>query len=680
MCGIFGLVTGADSEVTFKDTRTIVNELFVLSETRGKESSGLAVKNSSLGEIGVFKAPLPATALVRTNEYREFFEKSLHGCFSSDKSRQLQHPFSLIAHARLVTNGTQQDNFNNQPVNKSGAVAVHNGIIVNVDQLWSRFREFHRQYEVDTEILIELLCARLRQNASIPQATEEAFRLIEGAASIGMLFDDRPALLMTTNTGSLYYIHSASKGTLIFSSERYILESLIANAHLPQILGPCTVSWVHPKEGWVIDEATAALERFSINRGANGGNGHRHASATSQPRLRIKDSSPALAARTIIWSSSSVDASLLEYNIEEISRLRRCSRCLLPATFPFITYDKDGVCNYCLNYKPQAILGLDELKKYVSRYRKANGEPDCLVTFSGGRDSSYGLHLVARQLDLTPIAYTYDWGMVTDLARRNQARLCGKLGIEHILVSADINRKRANIRRNVKAWLRRPSLGTVPLFMAGDKQYFYYANKLRKINKIDLVVLCENPLEKTDFKSGFCGIAPNFAATHIYTLSPADKLKMIAFYAKEYLSNSAYLNQSLIDTLGAFASYYFIPHDYLNLYKYVRWEENTVEKTLIGEYNWETSPETRTTWRIGDGTAPFYNYIYYTIAGFSEIDTFRSNQIREGMLSRDAAMETVIEENKPRFESIKWYLDTIGLEFNRTIRRINSTPKLYRTT
>jgi len=677
MCGIFGLVAGADSELTFRDTRTIVNELFVLSETRGKESSGLAVKNGSLGEIGVFKAPLPATALVRTNEYREFFEKSLHGCFSSDKIRQLRHPFSLIAHARLVTNGTQQDNFNNQPVNKSGAVAVHNGIIVNVDQLWSRYREFQRQYEVDTEILIELLCSRLRQNASIPQATEEAFRLIEGAASIGMLFDDRPALLMTTNTGSLYYIHSATKGTLIFSSERYILESLVANAHLPQILGPCTVRWVHPNEGWVIDEMTADLERFSI--GANGGNGHGRAYAISTARLQIKDCSPrAVPARVTTRSASSADASLLEYNIEEISRLRRCSRCLLPETFPFITYDKDGVCNYCLNYEPQVILGLDELKKYVSPYRKTNGEPDCLVTFSGGRDSSFGLHLVARELDLTPIAYTYDWGMVTDLARRNQARLCGKLGIEHILISADINRKRTNIRKNVEAWLKSPSLGTVPLFMAGDKQYFYYANKLKRINRIDLVILCENMLEKTDFKSGFCGIAPTFGGAHIYTLSPADKLKMIAFYGKEYLSNPAYLNQSLIDTVGAFASYYFIPHKYLNIYKYVRWEEKTVERTLIGEYNWEISPDTQTTWRIGDGTAPFYNYIYYTISGFSEIDTFRSNQIREGMLSREEALKAVNEENKARFESIKWYLDTIGLDFNSTIRRINSAPKLYR--
>ena len=49
----------------------------------------------------------------------------------------------------------------------------------------------------------------------------------------------------------------------------------------------------------------------------------------------------------------------------------------------------------------------------------------------------------------------------------------------------------------------------------------------------------------------------------------------------------------------------------------------------------EFAKDSKTSWRIGDGTASFYNYIYYTIAGFTEHDTFRSNQIREGVISRD---------------------------------------------
>ena len=45
------------------------------------------------------------------------------------------------------------------------------------------------------------------------------------------------------------------------------------------------------------------------------------------------------------------------------------------------------------------------------------------MPFSGGRDSSYGLHLMMKTLKVKPIAYTYDWGMVTDLGRRNISRM-----------------------------------------------------------------------------------------------------------------------------------------------------------------------------------------------------------------------------------------------------------------
>jgi hypothetical protein len=313
----------------------------------------------------------------------------------------------------------------------------------------------------------------------------------------------------------------------------------------------------------------------------------------------------------------------------------------------------------------------------LAKHRK-KGKPDTLVTLSGGRDSCYGIHYMKKEMGMNPIAYTYDWGMVTDLARRNQARMCGKLGIEHILISADIKKKRENIRKNVEAWLKNPHLGTIPLFMAGDKQYFYYANMLQKRYNLDLVILCENMLETTNFKYGFCGIEPHFDGEHTFSISHWDKMRMIGFYGKQYLMNPAYLNKSLVDTMGAFITYYFLPKNYLNLFDYKVWDEKEIENVLYDEYDWEISPDTTTTWRIGDGTAAFYNYIYYNVAGFSEFDTFRSNQIREGMIDREKALELVNLENRSRMESFKWYCDTIGLDMEFAIKTINAIPKLYR--
>ncbi len=70
--------------------------------------------------------------------------------------------------------------------------------------------------------------------------------------------------------------------------------------------------------------------------------------------------------------------------------------------------------------------------------------------------------------------------------------------------------------------------------------------------------------------------------------------------------------------------------------------------------------------------------MYYTVAGFTEHDTFRSNQIREGQLTREEALKLVEDENQPRYQNIRWYLDTLGMDFKEVIKVVNSIPKLYK--
>ncbi len=91
------------------------------------------------------------------------------------------------------------------------------------------------------------------------------------------------------------------------------------------------------------------------------------------------------------------------------------------------------------------------------------------------------------------------------------------------------------------------------------------------------------------------------------------------------------------------------------------------------------STGTKQTWRIGDGTASFYNFIYHTAAGFTENETFRSEQVRRGMITREKAIKFIESENRPRYESIKSYLSIIGVgdQFNQIIERIDQIPKTY---
>ena len=169
----------------------------------------------------------------------------------------------------------------------------------------------------------------------------------------------------------------------------------------------------------------------------------------------------------------------------EEPKIKRCTKCILPSTMPFIHFDDEGVCNYCNNYirrnKPKP---LDQLIDLVEPYKRKN-HVDCIVPFSGEEIAVCELHLIQKELKMKSVAYTYDWGMVTDLGRRNISRMCAALGVENIIVAANIEKKRKWIQLNLEAWLKNPHLGMLSLLTAGDK---HFSNMLsRSKNKLALV-------------------------------------------------------------------------------------------------------------------------------------------------------------------------------------------------
>ena len=662
MCGILGVLTKENSKIKSSSIKAITNSLFKISESRGKEAAGIAIRTKKV--IHVYKEPLPASQMIRSPKYNKALNKHIN-----------ERPLTIIGHSRLVTDGLQTLNDNNQPVIKNGAVGVHNGIVTNVKELFKKFSATKRKYDVDTEIILDLIQLLTKEKKSLIKAIKDTFNHIKGSASVAILFENNPYLLLATNTGSLYVCKNKEKGIFTFASEKYILEKLLEKHFLKKILDPQKILKIKPQQAYLINLNNLNIKKLELNKKPT-----KKIPLKSSKRLKILNLSPpdkALKKSSAISTKKLKHEALLQYNSE--LGLKSCTKCILPETFPEIMFDENGVCNYCKMYEKQNIKGKKELEEIVSRYKNPSGKPDCIVAFSGGRDSSYGLHYIKNVLKMNPVAFTYDWGMVTDLARRNQARICGKLGIEHIIVSADIKKKRENIKKNIQAWLKKPDLGMVPLFMAGDKQYFYYANKIKKQNRIKLNIYCENPLEKTDFKNGFCGIKSRRAKDEsIFVLSLLNKLNLFTYYGKQFLLNPDYLNKSIFDSLNAYFASYFIPHNYLFLYQYIKWDEEKIISTLTKEYDWERSDDTQTTWRIGDGTAPFYNYIYYALAGFTENETFRSNQIREGIISRKTALKLVKEENKPRYESLQWYAQQIGFDLNNALKIINSAPKRYK--
>ena len=103
-----------------------------------------------------------------------------------------------------------------------------------------------------------------------------------------------------------------------------------------------------------------------------------------------------------------------------------------------------------------------------------------------------------------------------------------------------------------------------------------------------------------------------------------------------------------------------------------------MREVLENEYGWINDKSYgKNQWRMGDGQTAFNNFVYYQLAGFSEFDNFRSNQIREGLISRDEAIKLCKQDNEIRFETLKNFSEIIGFNLDEVLTKISSIPKLY---
>ena len=604
MCGIFGIISKN------KVNKNHLNTLALHARQRGKDSSGIIYFQNESYFINRQNFDIK-----KLLNQKIFFETNI-----------------IMGHSRLVTNGLND----NQPVVRDGVIVIHNGIIVNSDEIWENLN-VTRTLQIDTEAINGIVISHLAQKGEIAKIPDKVLSLCKGTISCIIILAEKGKAILFSNNGSLFT--GEINGNNYFSSEKYALEKINCSK-IKQI-------WT---EAIVFDVPKNDIINLSETE---------HRQENLIPKFKNIKS----------------EEVMLEFYKPDF---RRCSKCILPETMPFISFDHNGVCNYCLNYKTRnSPKPKSELFDLVKPYRREN-RPDCIIPFSGGRDSCYGLHLVVNKLKMRPITYTYDWGMVTDLGRRNISRMCSELKVENIIIAADISKKRRNIAMNLKAWLKSPHLGMVSIFTAGDKHFFRHVETVKKQTGINLNLWGVNPLEVTHFKAGFLGVRPDFEEKRVYIHGISKQLKYQWLRLKAMSQSLGYFNSSILDTLsGEFYRSFKEKTDYFHIFDYWKWDEKLTDETL-SKYGWELAPDTNTTWRIGDGTAAFYNYIYNQVAGFTEHDTFRSNQIREGEISREEAIRLVRDENRPRYQNIRWYLDTINMDFKETIKVINSIPKIFK--
>ncbi len=123
---------------------------------------------------------------------------------------------------------------------------------------------------------------------------------------------------------------------------------------------------------------------------------------------------------------------------------RQCTRCIFDTSIPGVSFDEQGVCNFC---KIHDVLdkiyllssdGKQQFDKLIEKIKRdgKNKKYDCVVGVSGGRDSTYTLYL-AKKLGLRPLAVHFDNGWNSTIAVTNIKNIVSKLGVDLYTTVAD---------------------------------------------------------------------------------------------------------------------------------------------------------------------------------------------------------------------------------------------------
>ncbi len=121
-----------------------------------------------------------------------------------------------------------------------------------------------------------------------------------------------------------------------------------------------------------------------------------------------------------------------------------CKRCVLPETFPNITFDDKGICSVCNAYdvrrekeQNQVFQSQQELKSYLHELKDPKSRYDCLVALSGGVDSCNTLIQMIEYYELNPLGLHINHGYEPKTGQENVQNLCDYYDVDLIIYRRD---------------------------------------------------------------------------------------------------------------------------------------------------------------------------------------------------------------------------------------------------
>lgn len=335
-----------------------------------------------------------------------------------------------------------------------------------------------------------------------------------------------------------------------------------------------------------------------------------------------------------------------------------CSRCITPNTRPRIVFDADGICNACLHAEKKKSVDWaarkDEFVSLAER-RKGAGTWDCIVPWSGGKDSSMIAYRLKHEFGLNPLLVHFSAMLPNDIGHRNREHLIQE-GFDAITLRPNQKVMRRLAKRffiergNPKVcWeagkeafpiLMALALG-IPLVVYAEHGETEYGGK----------VLSSDSSRTKDFKEVVENIVGDDAGNWIDEMIDLKNLIPYRYPAQQA--------SKVKDLHVCYFAYYFKWSMYEN-YRYIQ-----------GKIPFETVDRTDGTFTgfdsLDDKIDNLYYYMQYIKFGFGRCVRDASRFIQNGHLTREKALEYARlydhEFPKSHFEDVLHYMHLSKEEF-----------------
>lgn len=330
--------------------------------------------------------------------------------------------------------------------------------------------------------------------------------------------------------------------------------------------------------------------------------------------------------------------------------MKRCTRCILPSTVEGIQFNEDGVCLACQSYDQKKDIDwnarYETLGKLLNYYKSLGNDYDCIVPISGGKDSTYQLHLVTQVFGMRALAVTYSHNWFSEIGKKNLENALEKFNVDHIMFTP--NRSLVN------------RLARESLFQIGDPCWHCHAGvgafplQVAVMYRIPLLIWGESIAESSG------------RATH---KEPGPK------YDREYfLKVSGKVNEQTMagdDIRLKELSQYRLPslHDMegitgIHLGDYINWDVESQVEFIKAEYGWLEGDVEGTYKRHKEVECRMGGAHYYTCflkRGYGLATIHASEDIRAGRITRDEGLELAQRYDIPRPAAMNEYMELAGL-------------------